>query len=168
MAAIIHGDDSSDPGIHGGGPPAFGHPLLKYFAFDPNYINLNHGASLLSKPFTLIVLIGRRQGSYGSLPRPVKAACDAISAKAESAPDRFHRLDYQSSLLRARERVAQLIGARTEEVVLVPNASAGLNTVLRNFAWNAGDVLVGGASRPLTLSYDLLTAGDQRPRRMGR
>lgn len=24
-------------------PPSFGHAVLKYFSFDPEYINLNHG-----------------------------------------------------------------------------------------------------------------------------
>lgn len=168
MAVTIHTDESSDSGIYGREPPAFGHPLLKYFAFDPKYINLNHGVSLLFKSFILSILNYHHQGSYGSLPRPVKAACDAIDAEAESNPDRFHRLDYQAPLLRVRERVAQLIGARTQECVLVPNTSSGVNTVLRNLAWNAGDVLVGGAFRPLALSYDPLTAGvyKQRPRRM--
>lgn len=28
-----------------GDPPPFGHSMLKYFAFDPNYVNLNHGSS---------------------------------------------------------------------------------------------------------------------------
>lgn len=26
-------------------PPPFGHPMLKCFGFDPDYINLNHGES---------------------------------------------------------------------------------------------------------------------------
>jgi hypothetical protein len=28
-----------------GEPPAFGRAMLKYFAFDPDYVNLNHGQS---------------------------------------------------------------------------------------------------------------------------
>lgn len=24
-------------------PPAFGHPMLKYFGFDKDYVNVNHG-----------------------------------------------------------------------------------------------------------------------------
>ncbi len=31
-------------------PPKFGHDLLKYFAIDPEYINLNHGSAFYS-PF---------------------------------------------------------------------------------------------------------------------
>nr|AUN37957.1 L-cysteine desulfhydrase 1 [Ganoderma lucidum] len=41
------------------------------------------------------------------------------------------------------EAVAKLIGAEADEVVLVPNATHALNTVLRNFEWRDGDVLVG-------------------------
>ena len=40
--------------------------------------------------------------------------------------------------------MAKLIGAETDEVVLVPNATHALNVVLRNFEWREGDVIVGG------------------------
>ena len=34
-------------------PPKFGHDLLKYFAIDPGYINLNHGSALYP-PFRVL------------------------------------------------------------------------------------------------------------------
>jgi hypothetical protein len=83
-------------------------------------------------------------GSYGSPPLCVKAAYDAVQEQIEGRPDDFLRLQYQKPFTEAREQIAQLIGAKTDECVLVPNASHGLNTVLRNFAWNDGDILVGG------------------------
>lgn len=46
-------------------------------------------------------------------------------------------------LLLLRETVAKLIGAELDEVVFVPNATHALNTVLRNFEWREGDVIVG-------------------------
>lgn len=81
-------------------------------------------------------------GSYGSLPRPVKEYCDAINEEAEARPDLLYRLEHQGRLLQARERVAKLIGARTEETVLVPNSSSGLNVVLQNFDLKEGDILL--------------------------
>ena len=44
-----------------------------------------------------------------------------------------------------RAAVAKLIGAETDEVVLVPNASHAYNVVLRNFEWREGDVIITGA-----------------------
>jgi hypothetical protein len=37
-------------------PPKFGHDLLKYFAIDPEHINLNHGMSLASKLIVIRVI----------------------------------------------------------------------------------------------------------------
>lgn len=60
----------------------------------------------------------------------------------ESNPDLFHQLSYQKRLISVREKLARLIGAKTDEVVLVSNASMGMNTVLRNFDWEQGDQIV--------------------------
>ncbi|KAK0452766.1 pyridoxal phosphate-dependent transferase [Desarmillaria tabescens] len=104
--------------------PAFGHQMKEYFHFDPEYVNLNHG-------------------SYGSLPRPVSAWCGALSDKIERNPDLFMRLTYQPMLVAVREKVASFIGvSNVDEVVLVPNASHGVNTVLKNFIWEKGDVII--------------------------
>lgn len=106
-------------------PPSFGYPMLEQFAFDKDYINLNHG-------------------SYGSAPKAVLKEYARLTDIVESNPDKFHRLEYQLPLIAVRERLAKLIGAETDEVVLVPNASYGLNTILRDLEWKAGDVLVEG------------------------
>jgi selenocysteine lyase/cysteine desulfurase len=106
-------------------PPPFGHALHKFFAFDPAYVNLNHG-------------------SYGSLPLPVKAYVDQLENEAEANPDLWCRFTYYPRLTAVREQVAQLIGARADECVIVQNTSVGLNTVLREFEWREGDILIGG------------------------
>jgi selenocysteine lyase/cysteine desulfurase len=41
-----------------------------------------------------------------------------------------------------RRQLAPLINATTEEVVLVPNATHGVNTVSVNIDWKDGDVIV--------------------------
>ncbi|KAJ7045044.1 PLP-dependent transferase [Mycena alexandri] len=104
-------------------PPKFGHAMLEYFPFDAGYINLNHG-------------------SYGSLPIPVVDACKIMDGEAESNPDRWIRFTYYPRLTNVRERVAVLIGAKTEECVMVPNASHGISTVLRNIEWQKDDIIV--------------------------
>jgi len=60
-------------------PPPFGHQLKKYWAFEKDFVNLNHG-------------------SYGSLPLPVMAQCSKLSLQSEQNPDKFHRFEYMSLL----------------------------------------------------------------------
>ncbi|PPQ95574.1 hypothetical protein CVT26_008602 [Gymnopilus dilepis] len=114
--------------------PEFGHAMLKYFSMDPEYINLNNG-------------------SYGTTPRPVQVAVERLSARIERNPELFHRRDYLPLLKIVRAKLANFIGAKTEEVVLVNNASAGLNTILRNFDWEEGDIIFG-----FTTTYNSISA----------
>ncbi|KAJ7069041.1 PLP-dependent transferase [Mycena belliarum] len=104
-------------------PPKFGHAMLQYFAFNPAYTNINHG-------------------SYGSSPIPVIEACRALDSEAESNPDRWMRFSYLPRLTDVRQRIATLIGAKTDECVMVPNASHGISTVLRNIEWQKEDIIV--------------------------
>ena len=59
----------------------------------------------------------------------------------ESNPNLFHRMTYRKRFVGVREKLASFIGAktRTDEVVLVSNASMGINTILRNFEWEKDD-----------------------------
>ncbi|PAV16588.1 PLP-dependent transferase [Pyrrhoderma noxium] len=104
-------------------PPAFGHPMLKYFVLDPSYINLNNG-------------------SYGTLPLPVLRDSEERAREVEKNPDRFMRLTYTPLLKESRNKVAQFLEVDTDDIVLVPNATHGVNTVLRNFIWNKDDVII--------------------------
>lgn len=84
------------------------------------------------------------------------AACDKLTRDIESNPDKFLRTKYGPLLTTVRERLAHLIGAQTDECVMVPNATHGVNTVLRNFEWQQGDIIVGGAYRPhLSVLYHI-------------
>ncbi|KAH9902928.1 PLP-dependent transferase [Cubamyces lactineus] len=115
-------------------PPPFGHPLKYYFALDDDYINLNHG-------------------SYGTLPLPLVFATARMGYEIERNPDKYHRLVLRPGLLeKARESLAKFLEVETDEVVLVPNATHALNTVLRNFEWREGDVLIGA-----TTTYDAVS-----------
>ncbi|TFK33142.1 PLP-dependent transferase [Crucibulum laeve] len=124
--------------------PPFGHEVLKYFGFDEKYINLNNG-------------------SYGSLPRAVSRYCIELTEKVESNPDKYHRLEFQPLLVAARKRIATLIGAETDECVFVPNTTSGVNTVLRNFEWEAGDILIGFSTTYYGVSRVLQYISDTRP-----
>ncbi|KAF4610713.1 hypothetical protein D9613_007297 [Agrocybe pediades] len=102
--------------------PEFGHAMLKYYALDPEYINLNNG-------------------SYGTTPRPVQHAINELTAKIESNPDVFMRVLLYPAIQKVREQLAEFLGAKANEVVLVSNASMGLATILRNFEWEEGDII---------------------------
>ncbi|TFK75713.1 PLP-dependent transferase [Pluteus cervinus] len=104
-------------------PPEFGHPMLRFFEFDPEYVNLNHG-------------------SFGALPRPVQAAYDALSTQIEQNPDYFFRIVYHPLLNDLRARLAKIVNIETDECVMIPNVAHGINTILRNFDWHTDDILV--------------------------
>ncbi|TDL14420.1 PLP-dependent transferase [Rickenella mellea] len=124
--------------------PVFGHAAKKYFAFDPSYINLNHG-------------------SYGSVPLPVLEACDKIGREQDACPDKFYRLLLIPRLEAARSQLATFVGAATDEVVFVPNATHGINTVLRNFIWHADDVIVGMSTTYGSISKAMQYIADVPP-----
>ena len=58
--------------------------------------------------------------------------------------DSFIRLQLPEYLRPARHRMAAFVGAGPEEIVFVPNASHGINTVLRSFVWNKDDIIITG------------------------
>lgn len=84
-------------------------------------------------------------GSYGSLSKPVLQARNELTTLIERNPDKFMRLTFLPLFTHVRERLAKLIGTETDELVLIPNASQGINTVLWNFEWRPSDILVVGA-----------------------
>uniref|UniRef100_D8Q281 Aminotransferase class V domain-containing protein n=1 Tax=Schizophyllum commune (strain H4-8 / FGSC 9210) TaxID=578458 RepID=D8Q281_SCHCM len=103
--------------------PPFGHALAKYFLTRPDYLNLNHG-------------------SYGSCPKPVLEWAFDLDREIEGNPDLFMRVDCAPLLAKVRQQLADFIGVKQNEVVIVPNASHGLNTVLWNIEWEADDTIL--------------------------
>lgn len=62
--------------------------------------------------------------------------------RIESNPDLFVRVEQTDLITKCRAQIANLVGAKTNEIVLVRNTSHGINTIMRSFDWNAGDVIV--------------------------
>jgi selenocysteine lyase/cysteine desulfurase len=81
-------------------------------------------------------------GSYGSPPVPVLEAMQKLSDEIEAYPDLFMRRSWLPRLDKVRSLVAEIIGAQTDEVVMVPNATHGVNNVVTQIAWQDGDVIV--------------------------
>jgi selenocysteine lyase/cysteine desulfurase len=61
---------------------------------------------------------------------------------AEARPDLFIRYDYKVLLDESRAAIADLLNVTTDTCVFVPNATTGVNTVLRNLVYAPGDVIV--------------------------
>uniref|UniRef100_A0A7S1YTA7 Aminotransferase class V domain-containing protein n=1 Tax=Trieres chinensis TaxID=1514140 RepID=A0A7S1YTA7_TRICV len=95
----------------------------RMFYLSPTYVNLNHG-------------------SYGTVPRPVKAVQDDLFLLQESRPDAWFRKEYYRRLDDARGRIASYVGASEDDVVLVENASSAVNSVLRSMPFERGDAVV--------------------------
>ncbi|MCJ1478106.1 hypothetical protein MMC13_006782 [Lambiella insularis] len=104
-------------------PTPLGHPMRKHFQFTPTYTPLNHG-------------------SFGAFPNEVRTTLHHYQSLVESQPDTFLRYTYHPLLYQSRQAVASLFKVPVEEVVLVPNATTGINTVLRGMKWEEGDVIV--------------------------
>lgn len=102
----------------------FGAPMRHaHFAFAPDYTPLNHG-------------------SYGTHPVSVRAAHLALRAEVESAPDPFIVYEFHRRLAKQRAITADLLHCPVDELVFVPNATTGTDTVLKNLVWQSGDVIL--------------------------
>lgn len=65
-----------------------------------------------------------------------------LSDQIESFPDRFMRQDWLPLLNYNRDLVAKMIGAQQDEVVIVPNATHGVNNIVTQINWQEGDIIV--------------------------
>ncbi|MFT3773164.1 MAG: aminotransferase class V-fold PLP-dependent enzyme [Minicystis sp.] len=100
-----------------------GHELRGRWALDPEVTFLNHG-------------------SFGSCPRVVLAAAEAMRERIEREPVRFFVGELEGLYDQARAEVGALVGADADDLAFVPNATAGVATVLRSLELSPGDELL--------------------------
>jgi len=81
-------------------------------------------------------------GSFGACPEPLLAAQHEWQRRLEREPVLFLHREIERHLDAARAALAAFVGARPEDLVFVPNATAGVNTVLRSLAFAPGDELL--------------------------
>ena len=98
-------------------------PLASHWALDPAVVFLNHG-------------------SFGATPRVVLEAQSQLRARMEAEPMRFFIRELEGLLDRVRDAIGPLVGAPAKDLVFVPNATTGVNSVLRSLSFEAGDELV--------------------------
>jgi isopenicillin-N epimerase len=108
----------------------FGAALRGEWRLDPDVAYLNHGG-------------------YGAVPNEVLAAQDAWRARIERNPTGFLSRELPALLREAAGKVAAALRAREADLVFVENATAGINAVLRSFAFEPGDeILLTGLTYP--------------------
>ncbi len=81
-------------------------------------------------------------GSFGSCPHPVLAYQQALRDQMERRPVHFFVRELEILLDHARAALAEFVGADEADLVFVPNATAGVNTVLRSLEFKPGDELL--------------------------
>ncbi|HEY3243486.1 MAG TPA: aminotransferase class V-fold PLP-dependent enzyme, partial [Phycisphaerae bacterium] len=81
-------------------------------------------------------------GSFGACPLAVLEAQRRFRDQMERQPLRFFVRELEPLLDAARTELAGFIGAQPQDVAFVPNATAGVNAVLRSLAFAPGDELL--------------------------
>ncbi|MGZ7040272.1 MAG: aminotransferase class V-fold PLP-dependent enzyme [Thermoanaerobaculia bacterium] len=81
-------------------------------------------------------------GSFGATPRAVLEKQTEYRLRMEREPVRFLVRELEPLLDAARRKVAAFVGAEAESLVFVPNATAGVNAVLRSLDLDQNDELL--------------------------
>jgi isopenicillin-N epimerase len=104
-------------------PSRYGASLRDLWQLEPDFLTVNHG-------------------SFGATPRSVLAAQDDWRRQLEAQPSRFMRRTLPQALRRAAGRLAAFLGADSDDVAFVDNATVGCNAVLRSLRFQPGDQIV--------------------------
>jgi isopenicillin-N epimerase len=98
-------------------------PEARFWTLDPTVDFLNHG-------------------SFGACPRPVLEAQRAWQDRLEAEPVLFLDRELPELLAAARAELGAFLGADPEGLAFVPNATTGVNAVLRSLRFEPGDELL--------------------------
>lgn len=98
-------------------------PLAAHWTLDPAVRFLNHG-------------------SFGATPRAVLEEQSRWRARMEREPVLFLGREIGAELDLARDELAAFLGARSADLVFVPNATTGVSSVLRSLELAPGDELL--------------------------
>ena len=93
------------------------------FRLDPTWTFLNHG-------------------SFGACPAPVIEAQAAWRDRLERQPVRFLDRELPGLLVEVRDRLGAFLHADPEGLVFVPNATTGVNAVMRSLTFQPGDEIL--------------------------
>ena len=94
--------------------------LARHWTLHPNVEFLNHG-------------------SFGACPRRLLDVQEELRARMERQPVLFLSRELESLLDEARAVLARFVGADPDDLAFVPNATSGVNTVVRSLRLGPGD-----------------------------
>ena len=94
-----------------------------FWKLDPDALFLNHG-------------------SFGGAPEPVLRRQAELRTRMERQPVQFLDRELEALMDGARRNLAGLVGCESEDLVLVPNATTGVNTILRSLSLQPGDEIL--------------------------
>jgi isopenicillin-N epimerase len=97
--------------------------LARHWTLDPDVAFLTHG-------------------TFGACPRAVLAVQSELRARLEREPLRFLVRELERELDAVRAVLGPFVGADPADLVFVPNATTGVNTVLKSLALQPGDDLL--------------------------
>ncbi len=98
-------------------------PFTRYWSLDPDVVFLNHG-------------------SFGACPLRILERQQELRAEMEREPVEFLYRRFEPRIDEARGALGRFVGADADDLAFVPNATTGVNTVLRSLAFDAGDELL--------------------------
>ena len=95
----------------------------KYWSLDPNIIYLNHG-------------------SFGATPTSILKKQRLFQDQLELEPVQFMLRTLPEQLWVAQTALADLVQANPQDLVLISNATDGVNSVLNSLDWSSGDEVI--------------------------
>ena len=81
-------------------------------------------------------------GSFGSCPWPVLEFQRVLRDRLERQPIQFLVRELEPQMDAARAGLARFVGAEPDNLVFVPNATTGVNAVLRSLSFTPGDEII--------------------------
>ena len=129
----------------------YGKPMRELFMQDPDYVQMNHGSvslrchhsakgqSAWRRALTRQEICATADANdarvrglqYGAIPRAVFEAHQALAARSHFNYDVWNGEMIGGGFLESRQLIGELITADTRDVVMVENASMGMNAALR-------------------------------------
>src|SRR5262245_28620849 len=103
--------------------PILSQDYAHHWSLDPGVIFLNHG-------------------SFGACPREILDRQQEWRRRMEREPVLLLGREIENVLDPARAALAQFVGADPDDIAFVPNATTGVNTVLRSLVFAAGDEIL--------------------------
>ncbi len=110
-------------GARGLGARSGASEFARHWSLDPDVAFLNHG-------------------SFGACPIPVLEAQTRLRDRLERGPVQFLLRELDELATSARAETATFVGVDPDDLVFVPNATSGVNTILRSLNFEAGDELL--------------------------